>query len=144
MLHTTREVERNVSGDPQALISSPNIPEKIWIELQQIMAIKAGAQSPPPQFSPSVTTEPLCARAMSCRLILASSTLLSSSHLENLIIYTSAPLDAVPVNRLQVWMKPGQSRAKDEEWKTERELEERAWKGEREICFCRKWGKENK
>ncbi len=44
----------------------------------------------------------MSARAMSCSLILASSTLLSSSHLENLIIYTSAALDAVPVNRLQV------------------------------------------
>lgn len=50
-----------------------------------------------------------------------NSTPLSSSHLENLIIYTSAPLDAVPMSRLQVWMNPDENRARDEEWKTERE-----------------------
>lgn len=37
------------------------------------------------------------ARVFSCRLTLAQSSPPSSAHLENLIIYTSAPLDAVPI-----------------------------------------------
>lgn len=39
----------------------------------------------------------MSATVFSCRLTLAQSSSASSAHLENLIIYTSAPLDAVPI-----------------------------------------------
>lgn len=44
-----------------------------------------------------VQLSPLRVRVFSCRLTLAASSLASSAHLENLIIYTSAPLDALPI-----------------------------------------------
>lgn len=42
---------------------------------------------------------PLRVRVFSCRLTLAASSSASWAHLENLIIYTSAPLDAVPMQQ---------------------------------------------
>lgn len=67
------------------------------IELQKKKAIKLVQKEQYNCLHLNYYKAVMSARIVSCRLILASSTLLSSSHLENLIIYTSAPLDAVPI-----------------------------------------------
>ena len=135
ILYTPGHIEIKVLRDLHACISSPNISEKTRLKVQQKWALSSVQKVHSNSLHQGYYKDIMRAIFMSCRLFLAGSTLLSSSHLENLIIYTSAPLDAVPMNRLQVWMKPDQSGAGEREMKSERQKadQKRAREGERFV-----------
>ena len=142
VLDTKGKIWISAFRDLHGLIRRPNVPGKIRLKIRLKMPIIANFRKQRSFFSIWAPSKQLW-ELHPCHVgWFWQAALLSSSHLENLIIYTSAPLDAVPVNRLQVWMKPDQSRpwAGDKDWNTEKKVIKEQQK-EREICLCCKWGK---